>query len=90
MKKYAFPIMVTLSICMYSLALITYGARENKIYVMPGQYYANETVITDDGNIWGYQSKMPDATFVDVVFDDNGTENYIYDDIIVGLIKQNL
>lgn len=61
-------------------------------YITAGRYYTDNTVITADGNIWGYstdtisdrpaENSMP----VYVAFDDNGTANNIYDDIILGLV----
>lgn len=68
--------------------LIGCSARESANYVMPGHYYSDGTVITDDGNIWDYQTEMHDGS-VHVVFNDNGTADNIYDDIIIDLIKAN-
>lgn len=39
--------------------------------------HANCEIITEDGNIWEYSGE--------VIFDNNGTPDDIYDDIIVGL-----
>jgi len=85
MKKYLFPIIISASISLSFLALTICAAMESKNYVVPGYYYGNSTVVTNDGNIWGYETEMPDGA-VHVVFNDNGTTN-IYDDIIVDLIK---
>lgn len=65
--------------------LIGCSARESTNYVASG-YYADNTVITDDGNIWDYQTEMHDGS-VHVVFNDNGTADNIYDDIIIDLIQ---
>lgn len=60
-------------------------------YITTGRYYLNSTVITSDGNEWGYStdtiSDRPaeDAMPVYIAFDDNGTADNIYDDIILGL-----
>lgn len=57
-----------------------------------GRYYINGSVITHDGNIWDYQTEtISDEPSYDnepvyVVFDNNGTETDIYDDIVIGLI----
>ena len=64
------------------------SAKETTNYVVQGNYYADGTVITNDGNIWDYQTEMPNGN-VHVVFNDNGTVDNIYDDIIVDLIKAN-
>jgi hypothetical protein len=61
-------------------------------YTAYGRYYTDGTVITDDGNEWGYSTdtisdKTPyDAMPVWVGFDDNGTPDNITDDIILGLV----
>ena len=60
-------------------------------YVTQGYYYAEGTVITNDGNIWDYHtdiiSDKPsyDHQAVNVGFDDNGTPDNITDDIVLGL-----
>ena len=61
-------------------------------YTAIGRYYLDGTVVTADGNIWGYSAdtisdKTPtDGMPVHVAFDDNGTANNITDDIILGLV----
>lgn len=61
-------------------------------YTICGHYYINGTVITSDGNIWDYTtdtiSNKPsfDNQAVYVAFDDNGTPDDIYDDIILGFV----
>lgn len=60
-------------------------------YTAYGRYYTDGTVITNDGNIWDYQTdsisdKTPtDAMPIWIGFDDNGTAD-ITDDIILGLV----
>lgn len=55
--------------------------------------YINGTVITNDGNEFGYDTdtisdeKAYDNEPVVAVFDDNGTPNDITDDIVLGLVK---
>lgn len=80
MKKY----LILASICL--LALTGCTAKETENYVVPGYYYDTCTVVTNDGNIWGYESEMSNGN-VHVVFNDNGTADKIYDDIIIDLIK---
>ncbi len=81
--------MILLSLCSM---LLTGCAKGNGQYMKAGNYYLDGTVITCDGNIWDYQtetiSNEPayDDAPVYVVFDDNGTETNIYDDIIIKLI----
>lgn len=65
---------------------------EHQSYMTSGRYYTSGEVITQDGNIWGYDqaiiSEQPsyDNEPVFAVFDDNGTPDNIYDDEIYGLV----
>lgn len=57
-------------------------------YTAQGRYYMDGTIITNDGNEWAYT--ISDTTPYDnmpiyIGFDDNGTPNDIYDDIILGV-----
>ena len=52
---------------------LTGCAKESTVY----SAHANCEIITEDGNIWEYDGE--------VIFDNNGTPDDIYDDIIVGL-----
>jgi hypothetical protein len=55
--------------------------------VMQGRYYAYGEVITSDGNEWSYEDpERLDGDPVYAVLDDNGTPEYIYDDIVVGVV----
>lgn len=65
---------------------------ESQRYTAYGRYYTDGTVITNDGNEWGYSTDIisdqtpTDAMPVWVGFDDNGTPDNITDDIILGLV----
>lgn len=65
---------------------------DHEQYMTVGRYYTDGSVITHDGNIWDYQTEIIsdepsyDNEPVYVVFDDNGTETDIYDDVVIGLI----
>lgn len=69
---------------------------EHTNYITTGRYYFNADlqgqVVTSDGNVWGYTqdiiSEQPSYHNEPVyaVFDDNGTPDNIYDDIIEGLV----
>ena len=51
-------------------------------YTAEGVYDAEtETIVTSDGNVWGYKGNI-NSGYVTVVFDDMETET-IYDDVIV-------
>lgn len=79
---------ITFILFLCAIILSGCGAKETSNYVAQGNYYSDGTVITNDGNIWDYQTEMSNGN-VHVVFNDNGTTNNIYDDIIVDLIKVN-
>lgn len=73
--------------------LVTSNVVHNKYYEY-GRYNINGgTVITNDGNEFGYDTdtisdeKAYDNEPVVAVFDDNGTPNDITDDIVLGLVK---
>lgn len=84
MKKILALIGVAIAICLSGCQKQV----EPEIYIMSGYYYAGGEIITEDGNIWGYESEIFDDSFpVNVLFDNNGTES-IYDDIIVGIVNQ--
>ena len=65
-------------------------------YVTTGRYYTCGEVITDDGNIWEYsQDTISEAPAYDnepvyVVFNDMSTPDYIYDDEIVGVVRDTM
>ena len=57
---------------------------EEHYYTAEGVYDAqNKTVITSDGNIWGYNDKHLESGYVTVLFDDMATDNDVTDDAIV-------
>ena len=62
----------------------------SQMYVTSGWYYTCGEVITEDGNIWGYQTDTinSDDQPVYVLMTDTGTADDIYDDEIVGLIAR--
>ena len=74
------------AILIFLCLALTGCAKETKNYAMPGYYFDNGTVITDDGNMWGYQKEIHNCP-VHVIFNDNGTADNIYDDIIIDLIE---
>ena len=70
-------------------------SNESVMYITSGTYHITADlkgqVITSDGNVWDYSqtiiSNKPSyhGEPVYVAFDDNGTPNDIYDDVILGL-----
>lgn len=61
-------------------------------YTQYGRYYTDGTLITDDGNEWGYNTdevsniSVYDNMPVWVAFDDNGTPDDVTDDTILGMV----
>ena len=61
-------------------------------YVTAGRYYTDGTVVTEDGNVWGYfqdiisEKESYDDEPIYALFDDNGTPDNIYDDEILGVV----
>ena len=52
-------------------------------------YNNGEIIIPLDQNVWWFEdSTILDNTVVTVIFDDNGTPNNIYDDIILDVVAQ--
>lgn len=61
-------------------------------YTQYGRYYTDDTLITNDGNEWGYNTdevsniSVYDNMPVWVAFDDNGTPDDVTDDTILGMV----
>lgn len=90
-KKHAILAIISLSLLFTGCA-----QKENLKHttrIVPGRYYTVGEVVTPDGNVWFYSqdfiSEMEsyDHQPVFVVFDDNGTPENIYDDIICGVMR---
>lgn len=57
---------------------------KSELYTTCGRYYTDGTIVTADGNVWNYHTDAICANeAVEVVFDDNGTPDNIYDDVIL-------
>ena len=88
MKKIA----LTLTLCTTLLVGCSQQKAESQQYTAYGRYYTDGTVITNDGNIWGYTTDtISDQTPTDgmpiwIGFDDNATPDNITDDIILGVV----
>lgn len=69
-----------------------YEATIHTRYTQYGRYYTDGTLITNDGNEWGYNTdevsniSVYDNMPVWVAFDDNGTPDDVTDDIILGMV----
>ena len=87
--------MLSLAIILCTIAtLVGCGTAEppkvHTRYVAQGRYYTDGTIITNDGNEWIYTTdsisdKVPfDGMPIHIGFDDNGTPDDIYDDVVLG------
>ena len=91
MKKLLIAVLVALCLSGCSRAVESEGI----MYIAPGHYYTSGQVITLDGNVWGYSqdiiSEAPsyDNEPVFVLIYDNHTPNYIYDDEVVSLVRND-
>lgn len=76
-------------ILMLTIAFVV-STPTHKQYSVPNALYNNGEIITPlDQNIWGWEDDtLPNNTVVTITFDDNGTTDYIYDDIILDVVAQ--
>lgn len=81
--KRSITLALTLTLALSSISCTS----KHTQYTTDGTYYLDGTVITEDGNEWGYNTDTitTDGTAVIVRFDNNGTINDITDDIILGI-----
>ena len=61
-------------------------------YVAYGEAWCNgNSIWTEDGNIWSVDNptdrEISEGARVRVLFSDNGTENNIYDDVVIDVLK---
>ena len=77
MKK-LIPIIIT-------LVTLTSCASSHDTYTMRGRVADSDLIITDDGNAWGVTTDIAVGSSVVVTFDDNGTYDNIFDDIITNV-----
>ena len=88
MKKVLALSLVALTLCGCGSTVTTAPTVEHTTYYQCGRYYTSGELITNDGNIWGYAqdiiSEEPsyDNEPVYAVFDNNGTPESIYDDVV--------
>lgn len=64
--------LVTLSSC----------APLNNTYTMSGHVADSDLIVTEDGNAWGVTTDIAVGSSVVVTFDDNGTPDNVFDDIV--------
>lgn len=78
MKK-LIPIIIT-------LVTLTSCAPLDSTYSMSGHVADSDLIVTEDGNAWGISTDIAVGSAVVVTFDDNGTSNNIFDDIITNVV----
>lgn len=77
MKK-LIPIIIT-------LVTLTSCVSSHGSYTMRGTVVYSDTIVTVDGNAWEFTTDIAFGSPVVVTFDNNGTPDYIYDDIITDI-----
>lgn len=78
MKK-LIPIIIT-------LVTLTSCAPSHDTYTMRGHVADSNLIVTVDGNAWEVSTDIDVGLSVVVTFDNNGTSNNIFDDIITNVV----
>lgn len=69
-----------------TLVVLSSCAPSHGSYTMRGTVADSDTIITTDGNAWGISTDIAVGSAVVVTFDDNGTHDSIFDDIITNVV----
>ena len=69
-----------------TLVVLSSCAPSHGLYTMSGHIANGDTIITDDGNTWGVTTDIAVGSLVVVTFDDNGTPDYIFDDVVTNVV----
>lgn len=67
------------------VVLLSSCAPSHGSYTMRGTVVYSDTIVTVDGNTWGVTTDIAVGSPVVVTFDDNGTADSIFDDIITSV-----
>lgn len=67
------------------VALVSCAPSRNT-YIMEGTTADNDLIITEDGNAWDVTTDIVIGSSVVVTFDNNGTPDYVFDDIITSVV----
>lgn len=70
-----------------ALVMLASCAPLNSTYTMSGHVADSDLIVTVDGNAWAVTTDIAVCASVIVTFDDNGTPDYIYDDIVVSVAQ---
>lgn len=68
-----------------TLVVLTSCAPSHNAYTMRGTVADSDLIVTVDGNAWEVSTDIDVGSAVVVTFDDNGTSNNIFDDIITSV-----
>lgn len=79
-----------IKLALATMVILCWITTHSTQYSVPNALYRYGEIITPlDQNIWWYESDdVPNICVVTVIFDDNGTPNNIYDDIILDVVAQ--
>lgn len=69
-----------------TLVVLSSCAPSHNAYTMRGTVTDSNLIVTVDGNAWEVSTDFVDGSSVVVTFDDNGTPDSIFDDIITNVV----
>ena len=77
-------IILAVLVVVVTVGMVTHFTQTNsdKEYSRPGVIIDNETIRTDDGNIWKYDTKYNKGSEVKVSFNNKDTETIFDDEVI--------
>ena len=78
-KTIVLPVLVIVIIAMVTEFILP---NNNQKYSRPGVIIDNNTVKTNDGNIWKYDTKYKKGSKVKVSFNDKNTDNIFDDEVL--------
>ena len=68
-----------------TLVALVSCAPSHNTYTMRGTIANSDTIATEDGNAWGVTTDIAVGSSVVVTFDDNGTPDSVFDDIVTSV-----
>ena len=69
-----------------TLVVLSSCTPSHDAYTMSGHVADSDLIVTEDGNAWGVTTDIVIGSSVVVTFDDNGTPDSIFDDIITSVV----
>lgn len=73
-------------ILIVTLVTLSSCAPLNNTYTMSGHVADSDLIVTVDGNAWEVTTDIAVGSPVVVTFDDNGSADYVFDDIITSVV----